>query len=151
VLVGLTLADPNSAWPASYTMVTAVDIDADGAPGITGIPRSGGGYVQPPVATAILGLGAKADKIYLASRTAVALTGTVTSCTEQAGTVTVKFFDNHIVGCHVAGGDACTTAQVDFVDTNRTTFTVSGGTFTSKVIADDATCTTARAAMGGKP
>ena len=144
VLVGLTMPDPNGAWPATHDMVTAVDSDGDGKPGITSVPKSGSGFVLPPVSTPILGIGPKADKVYLASRTAIALSGTVSSCTEQSGTVTVKFFDNHIVGCHVSGGDECTTAQVDFLDTNSTKFTVMGGTFTSKLVPDTASCADAR-------
>jgi hypothetical protein len=148
VLVGLTMPDPNGPWPGSHNMVTAVDSDGDGQPGITAIPKGGAGYVQPPVETPILGFGAKADKVYLASRTALSLSGTVTSCTEQAGMVTVKFFDNHVVGCHVNAGAECTPAQVDFIDMNSTQYNVAGGTFTSKVVPDTASCADARAALG---
>ncbi len=147
VLVGLTMPDPNGPWPASHNMVTAVDSDGDGQPGITAIPKGGAGYVQPPVDTPILGFGAKADKVYLASRTALSLSGAVTSCTEQAGTVTVKFFDNRVVGCHVNGGAECTPAQVDFIDMNTTPYMVAGGTFTSKVVPDTASCADVRAAL----
>jgi hypothetical protein len=144
-LVGVTLADPDAAWPASYTMLTPADVDGDGNPGITGIPRTAPGYVQTPVSTPLPGYSPRADKVFLASRTGVALSGTLTSCTEQAGTVSVKYFDNHIVGCHVSGGDLCTPTQTNFIDSNRTKYTVTGATFTSKFVKDDATCADARA------
>jgi hypothetical protein len=144
-LIGLTMPDPQAAWPASYTMVTSVDTDMDGNPGITGIPKTGAGYVQTPVATPILGIGARADKLYLASRTGVALNGKMTSCTEQSGSAAISFFDSHVLGCHVSGGTECTAAQVDFVDTNQTKYTMMSGTFTSKILPDTATCADARA------
>jgi hypothetical protein len=144
-LVGLTMPDPQAAWPSSYTMITAVDVDGDGSPGLTGAPKVGPGYVQTPVSTPILGIGAKADKLFLASRTGLALTGTLTSCTEQSGTAVISFFDSHVVGCHVSGGDACTPAQIDFVDSNRTKYKMMSGTFTSKIVADATTCADARA------
>ena len=134
VLVGLTMPDPNAAWPGTHTMITGVDTDSDGKLGITGVPRSGGGYSQPPVSAVPFGVGPKADKIDPASRTAIALNGTMTSCDGQSGSVTVKFFDNHVVGCHVSGGEECTATQVDFLDTNRTKLTATGGTFTSKIV-----------------
>jgi hypothetical protein len=143
-LVGLMLANGDAAWPDSYTGITPADTDGDGNPGITGIPRSGSGYVLPPVSTPILGLGSKADKVYLVSRTAVGLMGTMSSCTEQSGTVNVKWFDNHVVGCHVEGGSECNATQIDFIDTNRTKYTVTGGTFTSKLVPDTITCAEAR-------
>jgi hypothetical protein len=101
--------------------------------------------VQTPVSTPILGVGARADKLYLASRTGVALNGKLTSCTEQSGVATISFFDSHVLGCHVSGGTECTAAQVDFVDTNQTKYTMMSGTFTSKILPDTATCADARA------
>jgi hypothetical protein len=144
-LVGLTMPDPEGPWPASYSMLTPIDVEGDGNPGITGIPRAATGFVQTPVSTPIAGLGPRADRLFLASRTGVGLNGTMTSCTEQSGTVTVRFFDNHVVGCHVSGGSDCTPAQTNFVDSNRTRYTVMGGTFTSRFLADGATCADVRA------
>jgi hypothetical protein len=143
-LVGLTMPDPAAAWPVSYTMVNAIDVDQDGNPGISATPKTGPGFVQTPVALPLLGVGARADKLYLASRTGVALNGTLTSCTEQAGNAAVTFFDSHVVGCHVTGGAACTADQINFVDSNRTAYTKMTGTFTSRILADGATCADAR-------
>lgn len=144
LLVGLTMPEPEGPWPASHKDVTAVDSDADDKPGFTAIPKSGSGYVQPPVAADLGGSGARADALYMVSRTAMGLSGTLSSCTEQSGTVSVKFFDNHIVGCKVAGGGECSAEQVDFLDANRNLLTATEGTFTSKIVPDTATCADAR-------
>jgi hypothetical protein len=144
LLVGLTMSDADGPWPDSHGEVMTVDADGDDEPGFTGIPKTGSGYVQPPVTVSLIGESEKADEIYMVSRTAMGLDGTVSSCTEQSGTVTVKFFDNHIVGCHVAGGGPCTAEQVDFLDTNRNQLTATGGTFTSKLVPAGATCADAR-------
>jgi hypothetical protein len=146
-LVGLTLADPMSAWPASYTGIMAVDADGDGVAGFTAVPKQGGGFVAPPTGLGVFGSAPSADKVYLASRTIVALNGKLTSCTEQAGTAMVSFFDSHVVGCHVKGAAECTAAQIDFVDQSRTNYKVTTGVFNSKQVADGASCADVRAAL----
>ncbi|HYJ07913.1 MAG TPA: hypothetical protein VEX18_02865 [Polyangiaceae bacterium] len=145
-LVGLTMDDPTSAWPGKGSMVMTVDHDEDTKPGILGVPKSDGGFARPP--TSLLGgAGAVADQVYLVTRTAMALDGAMTSCTEQAGTVDVAFFDNHVVGCHVYNGDECDATQADFIDTNRTIFEVVDASYTAKFMDDAATCADVRAAL----
>jgi hypothetical protein len=146
-LVGLTMADPMAAWPASYTGVMQVDADGDTSPGFTAVPKQGNGYVAPPTGLGVFGSAPSADKIYLATRTVVALNGKLDTCTAQSGTTKVTFFDSHVVGCHVTGGAMCTPAQVDFIDQSRTNYTITGGTFTSKQVPDAATCADVRAAL----
>jgi hypothetical protein len=145
-LVGLTMTDPNAAWPSSYTSVTTDDVDKDGKPGLTAIPKSGSGYVNPPLSIAGA-TGAKADQVYLATRTEVNMEGAFTSCTDQSGKTTTKYLDQHVVGCHVAGGGECSASQAKFLDDNRTAFTVTGGTYVSKIVADTAICADVRAAL----
>jgi hypothetical protein len=144
LLVGLTMPDPEGQWPETHAEITTVDADDDGKPGFTGVPKTGSGYVLPPLIPPLIGPAPTADQIYMVSRTAMGLSGTMSSCTEQSGTVTVTFFDNHIVGCHVTGGGDCAPADVDFLDTNRTQLTAKGGTFTSKLVPDTTTCADAR-------
>jgi hypothetical protein len=146
-LIGLMMDDPNGAWPDSFTGVTALDADGDGKPGFIAVPRSGGGYVQPPTAIGIGGSAPPAEQLHLASRTVVSLDGKLTSCSEVAGSATVKFFDSHVVGCKVRGGGDCTAAQTKFVDDSRTLYTITAATFTARKIADTATCDEARAAV----
>jgi hypothetical protein len=145
-LVGLTMADPLAAWPTSYTGIMAVDADGDGKPGFTAVPKDGNGFVAPPTSISF-GLAPAADRVYLASRTVVGLAGKTDSCTQQSGTATITSFDSHVVGCHVKNGADCTAAQTDFVDTSRTDYKVSTGTFTSVQVKDDATCADVRAAL----
>jgi hypothetical protein len=144
LLVGLTMSDPDGPWPDSHTEIKTLDADGDDKPGFTGIPKSESGYVRPPLTPPLVGSGATADEIYMVSRTTMSMSGALSSCTEQSGTVTVTFFDNHIVGCHVAGGDDCSSEQVDFLDVNRNKLTATQGIFTSKLVPDTATCADAR-------
>jgi hypothetical protein len=131
VLLGLTMTDPTAAWPALANIQSA-DTDGDGHPGITSIPRSGGGFSLPP--TSILQT-SHADQLYIASRTTAVLDANVLA------------FDNHVIGCHIQGGGDCAAADYQFVDTNRTVYTVTGATFVAKVVPDAATCADVRAAL----
>jgi hypothetical protein len=150
-LVGVNFGNmPTAPWPAKYTGFTmgqVVDSDGDGKPGITAVPHNGDGYVQPPVST----FGPKADKLYLATRTVIALKGKLTACEALSGTAEVPMFDNHVVGCHrVSGGDAngdCVAADIGFVDDGRTLYKTGAATWTAKRVPDNATCADVRAAL----
>lgn len=150
VLVGLdSTASSTAAWPMAYTGITgAVDADDDQIPGLTALPRNGGGYVLPPTSTlgAVLG-GARADKVSIVTRNVAAPSLTRTSCDEAAGMANITHFDNHVIGCHIGGGGDCDTSQIKFIDDNRTVYVVGGGTIKTKVVADGATCADVRAAL----
>jgi hypothetical protein len=145
-LVGLTMATPTAAWPAKGNQIMAVDHDGDSKPGIKGIPKTDGGFVRTPTSIAGQG-GPLADQVYLVTRTAVSLDGAMTSCEDQKGVAKVMFFDNHVVGCHVFNGDECTAAEADFIDSNRTIYTVTDASYTSKFMSESATCAEVRAAL----
>jgi hypothetical protein len=68
-------------------------------------------------------------------------------CDEASGTATFMHFDNHVIGCHVSGGNACSPAEVKFIDDNRTIYSVTGATAQTKVVANGATCADVRAAL----
>jgi hypothetical protein len=150
-LVGLNMPDPNAPWPMSYLDIMGVDHDGDGSLGITGRGKNDATYTYPPTGLGILGSAPTADKVYIASRTVVQLTGKMTTCEEQAGTANIKFFDNHIIGCHVFNGGECTRTgagnQTDFIDVSRTVYIPGAATFVAKKIPDNATCADARAAL----
>jgi hypothetical protein len=147
-LVGMTMADPfNAPWPASGTAITGSDAEGDGKLGITGIPKTGGGYVNPPTSLGVFGSAPAADRVYIASRNVLALKGQTTSCEEQAGMVDVKFFDNHVIGCHATNGMECDANQTKFVDDSRTVYVPTGATFVAKKVPDNATCAEVRAAL----
>jgi hypothetical protein len=145
--VGVLLADPRGAWPASYTGLQTVDAEGDGKPGITAVPRMGNGYVLPATGLGLLGSAPQADRVYLVSRTILALAGTFTSCTQISGSTQVMAFDNHVVGCRLASGQDCSAAQTDFLDQGRTAYQISGGTFTVAIAPDDTTCADVRAML----
>jgi hypothetical protein len=158
-LIGLTLpggTDPTSyAWPTSSwsfpTGTTFPDHDGDSNPGITASPLMGNGYVLPPTAIGLGGSAPAADQVYLATRTRVSLNGQWTTCTDLAGNATVMSFDNHVVGCRIKGGTACTTGaantQADFLDQNRTVYVPGAATFVAKTLAANGTCADALAAL----
>jgi hypothetical protein len=146
VLVGLTMPDPTAPWP-SLASITGVDSDGDGKPGITSVPKTASGYAQPP--TSLLRF-KSADKLYVASRTTSGTNGTRVACDLQKGPATVTSFDNHIIGCHVAGGAECTTADYQFIDANRTVYAVTSAAFEAKLVADTATCDDVRATLPAK-
>jgi hypothetical protein len=145
-LVGMKMDNPMAAWPSSYTGIMALDADDDGKPGFTAVPKSGGGFVQPPTGLGILGSAPTAERVYLASRTIVSLAGKLTGCEDLAGTANVTHFDSHVVGCQARGAD-CTPNQVDFVDQSRTMYKINSATFVAKRIPDNASCADARAAL----
>jgi hypothetical protein len=143
-IVGAMMDNPMGPWPSSGAMLKAVDVDGDGKPGFTAVPRNGMGYVLPPVS--LFG-NPKADRLYLASRTVIALSGALTACKDISGMATTTFFDSHVVGCRLESGQDCAANQADFVDSSRTIHKIGGGTFTAKVIADGASCADVRAAL----
>jgi hypothetical protein len=149
-LLGFTMADPaTAAWPASYTGISmTTDPDGDTNPGMTATPRSSSGYVLPPTsALGALGVGSRADQLYLVIRNVVSTMLTRSSCEDASGTATVMHFDNHVIGCHVSGGGACSSTEVKFIDDNRTIYSVTSATITTKIVADGASCADVRAAL----
>ncbi|HMI86024.1 MAG TPA: hypothetical protein VK550_18135, partial [Polyangiaceae bacterium] len=149
-LVGMTMADPfNAPWPMTYNTIMGADAEGDGKLGITGVPKSTADrvYVFPPTSLGLFGSAPAADRVYIASRNVLALKGTTTSCEEQSGTVNVKFFDNHVIGCHTTMNTECDANQTKFVDDSRTVYQVTGATFVAKKIADNATCVDVRTAL----
>jgi hypothetical protein len=130
--------------------------------GITATPTMGNGYLLPPTDGLALN---KADKVYIVLRQELSITGTrMTDCNNSSGTAKLTLFDNHVVGCHVSGGSACNSAQVGFLDQNRTKYTnMSGassanppaisatnavmGTFTTKTLSTGAKCSDVRMAL----
>lgn len=145
-LVGFTSANPTTAaWPSSYTGITmTIDAEGDMNAGLTAVPRSGGNYTLPP--TSILQL-SRADQLYIVTRQVTAATLTRTACAETSGSATFAHFNNHVVGCHVMGGGACSSTEVNFIDQNRTIYEIVSATAQTKIVAETATCADVRAAL----
>jgi hypothetical protein len=142
-LIGFT-TDPGT-WPMMGSGIGGrVDADGDGAVGLTAVARTGSGFVIPPVDILMT---ARADKVYIVTRNSNSVVVTRTSCDQLSSTTTYTHFDNHVVGCHVAGGQDCDATQTSFVDNNRTVYVVSGATVQTKLVPDSATCADVRAAL----
>lgn len=146
LLLGTMLTDPTGPWPESGSEVQATDVEADGALGYTTVPRNSGGYVLPPVAIG-LGSGPAAERVYLVSRHGMDPSGSWSSCDAHSGSVAVSAFDTHVVGCRLAGGSECTSAQAAFVDDNRMLYSVTSATYQAKVIPDGSTCADVRSLL----
>jgi hypothetical protein len=144
--VGITLADVSGAWPKTGKEVQASDVDGDGKPGYSSVPRDGGDYTLPPTSLSAAIAGPWADRVYLVSRHIMAVDGARAACDRAAGAVQVDAFDSHVVGCHLKGAGECDDAQAKFVDENRMIYTVKSATFTLQRVADAATCADVRAA-----
>jgi hypothetical protein len=140
-LLGLTMSNPTAAWPAA-SAITGLDQDGDGELGITAVSKVNNGFSAPPTD---ISKSHRADKIYLAIRNIMTLSASAAGCpASYTGTANVSKFDNHVIGCHVQGGSECTTTQRDFVDSNRTVYTINSATFTSQKVSGDATCADVR-------
>jgi hypothetical protein len=145
-LVGFSIADPTTApWPPRSTDITMTsDAEGDMNAGLTAVPRSGGDYKLPP--TSLLQL-SRADQVYIVTRQVTAATLTRTACDQTSGSATFAHFNNHVVGCHVSGGDDCSPGETNFIDTNRTIYEIVSATAQTKIIAETATCADVRAAL----
>jgi hypothetical protein len=149
-MVGATMADPmNDSWPVSGQQLDAVDHDDSGEPGITSTPRGDPPYSLPPVDLigALLPDGERADRLHVATRSVIQLSGTRTTCDQAAGSATISKFDTHVVGCHLASGGECSTAQANFVDENRMIYQIVDASYVMTKVADDASCADVRGAL----
>ena len=145
-ILGVELDDPiGDPWPESWSGLETVDADGSGQPGVTAYPAEGDGFAPPPLD--VFPDGPKAEALYLATRPVIELQGTRESCTSASGSAIVHAFDNHVVGCKVAGGGQCNPSQIDFVDNNRTKYVIQGASYQMVQVADDATCAEVRAAL----
>jgi hypothetical protein len=160
--------NPSTAWPPycannctapnAGSFAASDIVNEDGTnPGLTGTPETGPSgcspfncvYYDPPVQLGAGGLEPEADVVQIVSRNEFTVTGTKTDCTHGKGTVKVGLFQNHVISCHVAGGGACTSAQVGFLDQNSPVYTPSDGTVSVVQLTADlnGTCDQALAAQ----
>jgi hypothetical protein len=151
-LIGINLANPaTAAWPNLMTAQTdQVDADADGNPGVTGIPKSGTPYSSIPVQ--IVPTAIYASQLYFALRSVISLNGTLNTCTNASGNATVSHLDNHIIGCRTMAADGgigslCTSTETTFADNNSPVLTTNSAKFTASMLTNAATCPNVRAAL----
>lgn len=138
VILGGDMTDPlNDPWPASWSGVNAVDHDGDGSPGVTAMAKTGGDYSYPRID--VLNSDARAEAIYIASRTIMEFDGAIDACDAASGSATVTM-ENHAVGCRQVGGSPCSSGQTDTLDGNMPQFMVMGGQFDLVRLPDGAAC-----------
>ena len=145
VVLGANLNDPLlDPWPADWSALATVDHDGDGSPGITAVAKTGGGYAYPRID--ILNSDARAEALFLASRTVMEFDGTIDSCDSASGNASMAM-ENHNVGCRVLGGGECSAGQTGTLDNNLPIFSVLGGSFDLVRLSDGAGCQDVFAAL----
>jgi hypothetical protein len=145
IMLGVRLSDPRGAWPARSALVP-LDDDGDGEPGITAIPKNGGGFALPP---ADIGQTEHADRVYIAARVSFEFTAARAGCSQRVdGAVNPIAFDYAIVGCHALNGADCTKDNANLLGNNSPKFTLgSRGDWTSLPVDETATCEDVLAAL----
>jgi hypothetical protein len=150
-LLGVTMADPFAAWPASYTdpLLTWVDHDGDALPGVTSIMLSGSQSAACGFAYADLPIpsnGLRAHQVFTGSRTIAGLDGTLVSCDVIQGELTgpnagMPLLQGHVGGCIRPDG-ACTAAEVTSLDSGAsgTAQRILAARFTMVRVPDGITC-----------
>ncbi len=145
VVLGAQMNDPlGDPWPSEWTGLMTMDHDGDGSPGLTAAAKTGGNYAFPRID--ILNSAARAEALYIASRTIMEFDGVVSSCDAAGGDVMMTM-ENHAVGCRVAGGGECSDGQTGTLDNNMPVFQVQTGVFQLQRIADGGTCADVFAAL----
>jgi hypothetical protein len=145
VLLGGMMGDAlNDPWPSDWHQLQLVDHDGDSKSGITALAKTGNGYANPRID--ILNSNARAQAIWLVSRTILELDGVADTCDEASGEATVDM-QNHAVGCDVAGGGQCSDGQTTTLDNNLPVFEIQGGTFELVRVDDGSDCAAVLAAL----
>jgi hypothetical protein len=156
-ILGVSLANPTGAWPATYNAagITWVDHDNDGRPGVTSIMAGPGTspvcnlpYGNLPIPSS----GAYAVGVFTGSRTTSNLEGAIVDCDTISGDVVGP--DNgwprleaRVGGCVKDNGQLCTAAEIASLDDGASTASqrILGARFTMVRVADNITCAGARA------
>ncbi len=152
----------STAWPAycannctpdgAFMASDITDDDGDGHPGITANPTSNSTYTLPPTTVTLFTQPPLADQVYIVSRNQLSISGMrKTDCNQGTGTATITLFDNHVVGCHIASpAAACTSAQVSFLDQNRTIYGPNANNVASQSMPIMGTATIKQLPAGSK-
>jgi hypothetical protein len=125
-LLGLDLANPSGAWPASYddAAITWLDHDGDGHPGVTAnIVTSGRSSAcnLPYAALPIPATGELATQVFTGSRSLANLSGTIVDCDTIRGEFKgprsgLPALDGHVAGCVKDSGSLCTPEETASLD-----------------------------------
>ncbi|MBN1656520.1 MAG: hypothetical protein JXA30_22305 [Deltaproteobacteria bacterium] len=147
LLMGATMTDPlDDPWPSSASGLEDFDTDEDGNPGVSAVYANSAGDIYPPLDSSPLHL--HASTTFAANRATYALSGTLTSCTQSAGTADVTHLDLRIFGCvRVEESELCDTTEADILDINVPVYDISAASYTLVRIDDSATCADVRDAL----
>ena len=138
VVLGANLADPiNDPWPSEWGSLMSADHDGDSNAGITSVAKTGDGYAYPRID--ILNSEARAEALFIASRTVMSFDGVIDTCDSASGSASMVM-ENHALGCRILGGGSCSSGQTGTLDGNLPVFEPQGGTFELKRLPDGANC-----------
>jgi len=145
--MGATMTDPlNDPWPSSAAGLEDFDMDEDGNPGVSAVYANSGGDIYPPLGFSPFHL--HASTTFAATRATYALSGTLTSCTQSAGSADVTNINLRIFGCvRVEDSEVCEATEADALDINVPVYDVSAATYTLVRIDDSGTCADVRNAL----
>ncbi|MBN1654944.1 MAG: hypothetical protein JXA30_14335 [Deltaproteobacteria bacterium] len=126
--------------------LTSSDMDGDGKPGVTAVYSNSGSDYYPPT-SALIGAN-RADFVYMATRLAFSLSGTLNGCTGSSGNALVTHVDNRIFGCNRSNSTSdCSSSEGGFLDNNQPNYIADSATYTLVKLADTATCADVRSAL----
>ncbi|HWB75851.1 MAG TPA: hypothetical protein VG755_12875, partial [Nannocystaceae bacterium] len=138
VVLGGTMTNPlDDPWPSDWHSLSTADHDGDGAPGVTATAKTGGNYAYPRID--ILNSEARAQELYLVSRTILEFDGAIDTCDAASGDANITM-ENHNVGCATVGGGSCSDGQTTTLDNNLPVFAISGGSFELVRLPDGSGC-----------
>jgi cysteine-rich repeat protein len=158
LLYGVDLTNPLGSWPSAADLVggvggSLVDDDADGAPGITvlaktgPIPGSSDSYSYPIVNLDNIPDVLRAKSFDLAIRALASVSGRLDTCTGTSGRVGISAIDDHVVACTYTTGGACAPADAQLADLIKPIYTVTSATYLAQKVQSTADCAAVRAAV----
>jgi hypothetical protein len=157
--MGVQLAAPAGAWPATWNAagITWLDPDSDGQPGLTSVVRNTGtsascGFPYANLPDQSNSNGPRLDRVYTGSRGTGSYVGTIRDCNTIRGNVTgpdagfVKV-EGRVRGCRYANGNPCTASTVNNLDSqaNNNVTHIHSSTFVMVRVPAATTCAQARA------
>jgi hypothetical protein len=157
--IGLSLATPNGAWPATWDAagITWLDPDSDGQPGLTSIARGSGTSAACGFPYAFLpdqsnSNGPRIERVFSGSRGTGKFTGTIKDCNTITGNVGgpdngFAKLEGRVRGCRYANGQACTASTVNSLDSSASTSNlhIQSSTFVMVRVPSTTTCAQVRA------
>jgi hypothetical protein len=149
--------DPLGAFPTSGTDPNLVwaDDDGDMEPGVTSVVHAAGGisaqcgyaFALVPVEQVALNP-ARASKVRGGVRSVQNISINVDSCDVLHGSVTTQSYNGRVQGCTLGDGSTCTTAEVQYLDSQPQTQKIDAINFVlQRAVSEPASCADVRSAV----